>query len=147
MATITKSINIEAPAERVFELLTDPKRLPEYAPGVISVEDIRQTEQHLGDFFRATYSVLGLHFPMTFMATEYEYPTKLTTPFEGGMKGTWIWQLEPRGNRTHMTTALEYQMPGGIVGKAINTMLFERMNEKNVERLLENLKLVSEATP
>jgi carbon monoxide dehydrogenase subunit G len=84
MATIDKSIDIEAPAQRVFALLTDPKRLPEYAPGVISVEEIRQTEQHLDDSFRATYSVLGLHFPMTFTVTAYEPPTTLTTRFEGG---------------------------------------------------------------
>jgi hypothetical protein len=41
---------------------------------------------------------------------------------------------------------MEYEMAGGILGKAMNAMLVERMNEKNAERLLENLKLVSEAT-
>ena len=82
MATIHKAIDIDAPVERVFEMLADPKRLPEYAPGLVSVENIRQTEQHLGDSFRATYAVL-----------------------------------------------------------------VERMNEKNAERLLENLKLLSEANP
>ena len=146
MATIHKAIDIDAPAERVFEMLTDPKRILEYAPGVISVEDIRQTEQHLGDSFRATYSVLGVHFPMTFTATEYEQPTRLTTRFEGGMKGTWSWLLEPRGTSTHLTTSMEYEMAGGMLGKAMNAVLVERMNEKNAERLLENLKLVSEAT-
>ncbi len=147
MATIHKSIDIDAPAERVFAMLTDPRRLPEYAPGLISVENIRQTEQHIGDSFRATYSVLGLHFPMTFTATEYEQPTKLTTRFEGGMKGTWTWLLEPRGTSTHLTTTMEYEMAGGALGKAMNAVLVERMNEKNAERLLENLKLVSEAPP
>ena len=146
MATIHKAIDIDAPAERVFEMLTDPKRILEYAPGVISVEDIRQTEQHLGDSFRATYSVLGVHFPMTFTATEYEQPTRLTTRFEGGMKGTCSWLLEPRGTSTHLTTSMEYEMAGGMLGKAMNAVLVERMNEKNAERLLENLKLVSEAT-
>ena len=144
MATIHKTIDINVPAEKVFELLIDPKRFPEYAPGVASVEDIRQSEQHIGDSFRVTYSVLGLHFPMTFTATEYEQPTRLSTRFEGSMKGTWTWLLEPRGNSTHITAALEYEMTGGILGKAINTVLVERMNEKNAERLLENLKLVSE---
>ncbi len=147
MATIHKSIDIDAPAERVFEVLTDPKRLPEYAPGLVSVEDIQQTEQHLGDSFRATYAVLGLHFPMIFTATEYEQPTRLTTRFEGGMKGTWTWMLVPREKRTHLTTVMEYEMAGGILGKAMNAVLVERMNEKNAERLLENLKLVSEAIP
>jgi carbon monoxide dehydrogenase subunit G len=146
MVTIHKSIDIDAPAERVFEMLTDPKRLPEYVLGLVSVEGIRQTEQHIGDSFRATYSVLGLHFPMTFTATEYEPPTKLIRRFEGGMKGTWTWLLEPRGKSTHLTTAMEYEMAGGILGKAMNAALVERMNEKNAKRMLENLKMVSEAT-
>src|SRR6266446_5222719 len=123
MATIHKSIDIDAPAERVFEILADPKRLAEYAPGVTSVENIRQTEQHIGDSFRATYAVLGLHFSMTFTVTGYEQPTKLSTRFGGGMKGTWLWQLEPRGNSTHLTTQMEYEMAGGILGKAMNAML------------------------
>ena len=147
MATIHKSIDIDAPAEWVFAILTDIKRLPEYARGLTSVEDIQQTEQHLGDSFRATYAVLGLHFSMTFTATAYEPPTKLTSRFEGGMKGTWTWRLSPSGRSTHLTMAMEYEMAGGILGKAMNAVLVERMNEKNAERMLENLKLVSEATP
>ena len=145
MLTIHKSIDIDAPAERVFAILADPERLPEYAPGVTSVENIRQTEQHLGDSFRATYAVLGLHFTMSCTVTEHEPPTKSTTRFEGGMKGTWTWRLSPRGKSTCLTTEMEYEMAGGILGKAMNAVLVERMNEKNAERMLENLKLVSEA--
>ena len=147
MATIHKSIDIDAPSERVFAILTDPKRLPEYAPGVTSVEDIHSTGHHLGDSYRANYAVLGLHFPMSFTVTEHEPPTNRTTRFEGGMKGAWTWRLSPRGQSTHVTTTMEYEMTGGILGKAMNAVLVERMNEKNAERMLENLKLVSEAAP
>ncbi len=147
MATIHTSMDIEAPAERVFELLADPARLPDYAPGVSSVESIQHTEQQVGDAFRATYAVLGLHFSMTFTTTAYEPPTTLTRRFAGGMTGTWTWRLEPRGERTHLTTAMEYELAGGILGKAMNAMVVERMNAQNAERMLENLKRVSEATP
>ena len=43
-----------------------------------------------------------------------------------------------RGKSTHLTTAMEYEMAGSILGKAMNAVLVERMNEKNAERLLEN---------
>jgi hypothetical protein len=33
---------------------------------------------------------------------------------------------------------------GGIVGQAMNALLLERMNEKNIERMLENVKLIAE---
>ena len=92
MATIHQSIDIDAPVERIFEMLTDPKRLPEYVPGVISVEDIQQTEQHLGDSFHAMYAVLGLHFPMTFTATAYEHPTKLTMRSSSHWPVWWSWR-------------------------------------------------------
>jgi len=144
MATINKSIDIDAPAERVFAILTDPSRLPEYAPGVSGVEDIRYTEQHIGDSYRATYSALGLHFPMTFTVIEHEIPTRRTTRFEGGMKGAWTWTLSPQGKGTHLTTTMAYEIAGGMLGKAMNAVLVERMNQKNAERMLENLKLVSE---
>ena len=145
MPHIQKSIDINSPAEEVFELLSDPNRLPEYTPGVTGVEDVHQSGRHIGDSFKANYSVMGLHIPMTFTATAYEKPTKLAVRFEGGMKGNWTWTLEPRGNATHMDMQIDYDMGGGILGKAVNALLLERMNEKNAERFLEDLKMVSEA--
>jgi carbon monoxide dehydrogenase subunit G len=147
MATIHKSIDIDAPAERVFAILIDPKRIPDYTPAVINIEDIRQTERQIDDSFRVIYSVLGLHFPMIFTVTVSEQPTKRIMHFEGGMKGTWTWRLEPHEHGTRLTTAIEYKMAGGILGKTINAVLVERMNEKNVERQQDHLKLISEATP
>ena len=69
-----------------------------------------------------TYAVLGLHFPVTFTVTEYEPPTRRATRFEGGMKGAWTWLLEPRGKSTHLTTSMEYEMAGGILGKAMSAI-------------------------
>jgi uncharacterized membrane protein len=62
------------------------------------------------------------------------------------MTGSWQWTLEPLGERrTRVTARIEYVLPGGALGRAANALLVERMNEKNAERLLENLKLVAEA--
>jgi hypothetical protein len=36
-------------------------------------------------------------------------------------------------------------MPGGVLGKAIDALLMERMNEKNAERMLENIKMIVES--
>ena len=40
----------------MFELLYDPQRVPEYTPGVSSLEDVRLSEQQIGDSFRVTYA-------------------------------------------------------------------------------------------
>jgi len=41
VAVIEKSIVIHAPVKKVFELLDDPHRIPEYSPSVSRVEDVR----------------------------------------------------------------------------------------------------------
>ena|SRR5437016_3753695 len=45
-----------------------------------------------------------------------------------------------RGKSTNLTTAMKYEMAGGILGKAMHTVLVERMNEKNAERPPENMR-------
>ena len=40
---------------------------------------------------------------------------------------------------------IDYRMRGGILGKAIDALLVERMNDRNAARMMENLKMISEA--
>lgn len=145
MAVVQKTIPINAPVETVFEVLNDPNRIPEVAPGVSRVDQVRH-EGRVGDSFRTVYSVMGLGFPMKFTTVEYTSPTRIIQRMEGGMTGTFTWILEPRDGATQATVRIDYEMMGGVLGKAVNALLLERMNEKNAERMLENLKMISEAT-
>ena len=61
------------------------------------------------------------------------------------MKGTVTWVTAGKGNATEASVRIDYQMKGGIIGTAMNALLVERMNEKNAERMLENLKMLAEA--
>jgi uncharacterized protein YndB with AHSA1/START domain len=45
MAEIHKSVTIDAPAERVFDLLDDPSAIPSYTPNVERVEDVQRNER------------------------------------------------------------------------------------------------------
>ena len=144
MATIAKSTVIGAPAERVFAILTDPDRLPQYAPGVGRVEDVRRSPDGILSSGRIIYSVMGIDFPMTVTIAEHAPPRRLVVRMAGGIDGTQTWTLEPQGDATRLGNRVEYEVRGGLLGKAINTLLVERMNEKNIERMLENLKLLVE---
>lgn len=83
---------------------------------------------------------------MKFTTVEYTSPTRIIQRMEGGMTGTFTWILEPRDGATQATVRIDYEMMGGVLGKAVNALLLERMNEKNAEGMLENLKMISEAT-
>ncbi len=145
MTVIEKSIVINAPIEQIFEMLNDPHRIQQFAPDVSRVEEVRETPNHIGASFRAVYSVMGIDIPTTFTVIDYAEPHKLVARMEGGQTGTFSWQMEPHGDATRLTVRIDYQLKGGLLGRAVDALLVERMNEKNTGHMLENLKTLSEA--
>jgi uncharacterized protein YndB with AHSA1/START domain len=145
MPAVQKTIVVNAPIEQVFQALDDPDKMPLYVPNVRKVSDVHRSDARLGDRFQATYMVLGLHFEETFTYTEYERPRKITAQFADGMTGTMSCTLEPLDESTRLTLENSYQMPGGVLGKARDALLLERMNEKTAERMLENIKMIVES--
>ena len=146
MSVIQRSIIIDAPMEQVFEVLEDPNHVPQYAPGVSRVDDVQRSEERVGDSYRTVCSVMGLDFPTKFTTLEYERPRKFIAQMDGAMTGDFTWTLAPQDGSTQMNLRIDYEMKGGILGKAMDTLLVERMNQKNAERMLENLKMLSEAS-
>ena len=140
MAEIHKSVTIDAPADKVFDLLDDPNAIPTYTPNVERVEDVRQTEQRIGDTFRVIYKAAGMTFEETFTITEHQRPARLASSFENGMKGTFLYQVSPQGEQTTLTVDVRYELPGGPLGKAVDALLLERTNEKTIEKQLDNLR-------
>ena len=144
MAVIEKSIVIHAPVEKVFELLDDHHRIPEYSPSVSRVEDVRQSDGRHGDSVRVHYSLMGIDLPTTLTVREHTRPGKIAVELHGAVHGTITTTLEPQGDATQVKMHVDYEIRGGRVGKAIDVLLLERMTEKNAERWLENVKLITE---
>jgi uncharacterized membrane protein len=140
MAEIHKSVTIDAPTEKVFDLIDNPSAIPSYTPNVERVEEVHQSEQRVGDTFRVIYKAVGMTFEEKFTITEHKRPTRLASSFENGMKGTFVYQVEPQGQQTTLTVDVQYELPGGALGKAVDALLLERTNEKTIERQLDNLR-------
>jgi polyketide cyclase/dehydrase/lipid transport protein len=101
-----------------------------------------------GDSFRVTYRVLGIPFNEEFTVIGFE-PSRRHTPhrrfqiwqtFNGPVKGTLTWTLEAEGNQTYASLDAEYQLMGGVFGRALDALLIERAVKKDVDRMLENVK-------
>ena len=147
MSEIHKSLTIDAPAEKLFDIVDDEQRYPSYVPNVTGVEDITRSAGRVGDSVRIIYKVLGITFDEKFTITEHARPRRISSTFEGGMKGTFNWRFEPQGDQTKVSVDVNYQLAGGAVGKAIDAVLLQRTNERTVEQMLTNLSgLAREAT-
>jgi ribosome-associated toxin RatA of RatAB toxin-antitoxin module len=139
MAEIHKTTIIETPVEELFTIIDNAENFPRYVPNVSAVADVKRSDQRMGDSFRVTYKVLGVTFDEKFTTTDYQRPHRLAATFEGGMSGTFRWTLEPLGPKTKLSVEIEYGMPGGALGKAVDSLLLERVNEKSIDGMLENL--------
>jgi len=144
MAKMTKKIDVVAPPDRIYGTLNDPNAMPLFVPAVTNVSNVQKTDKRIGDTFRATYGLMGMHFDLTFTDTENAPAKRIARRFEGAMKGSLAYTLEPHGNSTQVKFDVDYTMSGGVLGKAMDKLLVERMNEKNAERMLENLKMMME---
>lgn len=144
MAKITKTVIIKAPVDKIFKVFDDPNAIPLYVPAATNVGNVRQSENRIGDTFRITYGLMGMHFDLDFTNIGYEPQKKIVRRFEGGMKGTMTYTLQAEADETRATFDADYEISGGLLGKAIDKLLVERMNEKNAERMLENLKMMME---
>ena len=140
MAHINKRATIDAPIEKVFDLVDDPERIPTYAPNVERVVDIVRTEKRVGDSFRVIYKVLGVTFDEKFKVTAYERPNRVENSVEGGMTGTFNWTFEPQGKQTQVNVDVQYRLAGGPIGKAVDAVMLERTNEKTMEQMLQNIQ-------
>ena len=144
MSEIHKTVTIDSPVEAVFEIVDDPQNFPKYVPNVNRVADVQLTDQRVGDTFRVIYKVLGITFDEKFTTTEHQHPNRITSKFEGGMSGTYRWAFESLGAKTKVNVDIDYDVAGGALGKAVDSLMLERTNEKSIEGMLENLRQLAE---
>lgn len=137
MPNVQRSTVVNAPAEKVYALLTDPSRYAEFGAG------LKQIEQE-GNGFKATYSAMGQQFPITFQIVDSAAPNRLRADFSGGLNGSWNWALSPDGNGTRIDLDLDYQVPESLQNQITYSLMLQRANEKNSERTLESLKSIAE---
>ena len=142
MSEIHKTATFDAPVEKVFDLVDNPDNIPRYIANVERVVNVKRTDQRIGDTFRVIYKVLGITFDEKFTVTGYEPNRKLVSNFDGGMKGTFTWTFEPQGTQTECGMDIEYQVGGGILGKAADALLLERTNEKNMDESLQKMRQI-----
>ena len=148
MAVIEKSTVIDAPAETVFKYVDEPTNAAKIGPGVDRVEVLRRTDERIGDSFRLIYSALGVDFPVTLVTTANDPPRTLAARMEGGMSGEFRWSFrETEPGRTETGVRVDYEVKGDAIGRAVDALILERLNEKNAERMLENMKQRVESVP
>jgi uncharacterized membrane protein len=137
MATVKRSITINANVEKVYNYLRDPNNQPEWMPGMIEVKDITGT--NIGEGFKWTYKMAGILLHGETTVTDLVPNKRIVTDSKGGVKSTFDFKLEPTGDVTSLELTIDYSVPVPVLGKLAEKVILKR-NEREADLAMENLK-------
>lgn len=142
MPAIEKSVTVAAAAERVYELVDDPERLPEFWPAMMEVTSTR----HLavgGHRFHYLYKMAGRRFEGDVETVDHVPGRRIVDEVRGELEGVFRWTFTPRDGVTRVDLHVEYDTPKGLLGK-LREPVIGKLNEHEAQLVLENLKAVVE---
>jgi uncharacterized protein YndB with AHSA1/START domain len=140
--SLRAATEIDAPAQRVFDLLCTPERLPEWNA---SIERARRVAADapvcLGARAIFTGRLLGQLVESETEVVTFEPPRLFATRAIRGPRLTTSFALESTPHCTRVTIDVSGEVPGGALG----AMLAEGFLRKELTASLDRLKTISEA--
>lgn len=143
MATIKKSIIINASTDDIDKYAIDANTYPQWFAGVESVE-VDGTFPEVGGTVAVKYKSAGLTMDMTMISIAINRGESLTIEMDGMISGTQSWLYEASDGGTKVNCTFDYNMKGGGLGAIADKLVAERMNTQNLEKSLESLKQIVE---
>jgi len=148
VSTIKRSVDIAAPAERVWDLLENVRRLPEYSDSTDEVLDAPERLTEVGQEYVQVGRLLGVKLRSRWRVTAIE-PGRLLSN-EGslapGVRYTLTQRLEPLpDHRTRLWIEIDYTTPGGRLGRLAARAGAEQRAGREAQEVLEGIRATAEA--
>jgi uncharacterized protein YndB with AHSA1/START domain len=143
---VSQTVEIDAPIERVWDLVMDPDRLGEWVTIHESVSDVPEGDLAEGSRFGQKMKLKGVPLKVRWLIAEMDPPHVARWEGEAaaGAKARISYALRESGEGTVFEYENEFDMPGGKVGKlagrAFNAASGNREAKKSLKRLKELLE-------
>jgi len=149
VSTIKRSVDIAAPPERVWDLLEDVRRLPEYSESTDEVRNAPERLTAVGQEYEQVGRILGVKLTSRWRVTELE-PGRLL-----GNEGTmgpgvryrlkqWLDPLPDGGTR--LSIEIDYTVPGGKLGRLAARSGAEQRAAREAQAVLDGIRSTVEAS-
>ncbi len=137
-----RSIHIEAPVEKVFDCVKDPRYVPEGFAVPFEVKDVKLTDEGVGTYYSWATKTPGLRFEGFDVYTEFIPGQRITDRSSWGLPGDWTFSFEPEGSGMKLTAEIHHRSFWRIPPLM---QLVELVQSLMTERLLSALKAEMEA--
>ena len=131
---IVERVRVEAPRAQVWELVSDPRRWPEFMDGLVVSEVLSEQVTGCGARWAIRFQVGAAALGGTVEVVEFHEPADLAWNGVTGISMRGRWRLRERTpGRTDVELRLAYQAPGGFVAA-----FADRLAAAVVQRRLRN---------
>jgi carbon monoxide dehydrogenase subunit G len=144
---LTKSIEIEAPPEKVFAFIIDMEKMNEINKGFTEFEYTSKGPVGVGSTAHYVSKAGGTQAEFDMEITEFEKNKKVSMRTIGAskLKMQQSVTLEPTAKGTKATYIADYTMPYSILGKIVDKLKVQRDVEKSIEKNQMNVKKALES--
>ncbi len=98
-----RSIHIEAPVEKVFDLVKDPKNVWDIAVPVYAVKDVKLTKEGVGTYYSWASKTPVLRMEGFDVYTEFVPNQRITDRSSSALTGDFTYSFEPEGSGMQLT--------------------------------------------
>jgi uncharacterized membrane protein len=143
---VERTIEIDAPPDRVYELVMDPRRLGEWVTIHAGLKDCPRGELRRGSELVQSLKLAGRRFDVHWEVVQAEKPKRVVWEGKGPVhsRAKVVYDLDPDGDeKTCFSYMNEYSMPGGPLGR-IAAGVLRHTAERESERTLQQLKRLME---
>lgn len=147
MPTVTTSVDLRAPINRVWDLVTDPQRLPDWVTIHAGFPDGAPASLDEGTTFKQQLKMAGQDVEVTWTVEQLREGEELTWAGEGPMGATATTKYALKdlgGGETRFDYETSYDLPGGPIGKVVGKVA-EGGAEDEASASLDKLKTLVEA--
>lgn len=144
MGHVERTSEIKAPVEKVWAIVTDLERIPEWAKDVKKEEITSKQRSGVGTTFREVGVMYGRRYELDAEMTEFVENKKFAFRTTSGTKWKGSWTLKPTKAGTQLTYAADYNLGYSIFGKIFDKLSFHGRMEKRIDGWMENIKSLTE---
>jgi carbon monoxide dehydrogenase subunit G len=143
---VEREIDIDAPPERVYEVVMDPRRLGDWVTIHAELKEAPRGELRRGDELVQSLRLAHQKFTVHWRVIEDDCPRRVVWAGRGPVRSRAevVYELHPNGDGgTRFVYANEYTLPGGPLGR-LGGRVVAPVSERESERSLERLKQLLE---
>jgi len=146
MATISKSVKIDASVGKVFKVVTEPENWTRYVTSLVAVTHLSKDAPATGSTFRWEYKMMGIRFSGKGEVTDNVRNKSFGLMLRG--KATIEEKYDFIRNEDGTSTLkihIEHDLPSALLNKMMDNALIRKLNNIESGHVLRKIKAMCEA--